>query len=76
MLADVSRRIFAKLAGLAALGAAAGASAAENENARIDRAPRAGALPEGFSVGNGDLVLPDRRRGRRGRPRQVDLGHL
>ena len=38
--------------------------------------PAAGDLPAGLRLGRGHRRLPDRGRGRRGRPRPVDLGHL
>ncbi len=40
------------------------------------RSARAGAVPQGISVGHRHLGLSDRRRGQRRRPRPVDLGHL
>ena len=70
----VSRRQFAKIAGLSAAGMARPARGRGGQAGA--RARAAGRLSARLRLGHGDLVLPGRRRGRRGRARALDLGQL
>ena len=74
MFGKFSRRHFAKLAGLSALGIAA-APADAAAQAAADR-PRACELSERLRVGHRHLGLSDRGRGQRRRPRPLDLGYV
>ena len=76
MFSRFSRRHFAKLAGLSALGMAARRRSRRRQRQAGSRPPRARAVSEGFRLGHRHLVLPDRRRRQRRRPRPFDLGHV
>ena len=76
MSGKFSRRQFAKLAGLAALGMAAAPACSERKaQAAISRHAPA-PFPKRLRLGHGDLGLSDRGRRQRRRPRPIDLGHF
>ena len=74
MFGKFSRRHFAKLAGLSALGIAA--RAGRRRRASRSRAAGACEFSERLRVGHRHLGLSDRGRGERRRPRPLDLGYV
>ena len=77
MSGKFSRRQFAKLAGLAALGMAAAPANAANPKPKQAAGRHAPAgFPKGLCVGHRHLGLSDRGRRQRRRPRPLDLGHF
>ena len=69
-----SRRHLGKIAGWAALGLSAGSVKSADAQSRSSGQKFHRGLSGRFSMGHRDLVLSDRRRRQRGRPRPVDLG--